>query len=121
MKKEQIKDELRILRDRIDDIFGLENKLQTRETRLVSILKGELGIDEYTNPEVKVHFFKQSGKWYDSHTMKWARDPDEKWQNGKEILRNSIRESNVGYKSMSAVCINNPKGYPIMIKKVGGV
>ncbi|MGV9200310.1 MAG: hypothetical protein ACOC4M_16005, partial [Promethearchaeia archaeon] len=62
--------------------------------------------------KVKVHFFKPSGKWYDTHEIKWI----EKGITGHEKFKHSLREANI-YKNMIAVCVESPAGYPLMIKE----
>jgi hypothetical protein len=62
---------------------------------------------------VKVHFFKQSGKWYHSEEIRW-------YENGlaHESLLFSIKQAHLGYEGMMAICLDNPRGYPLMIKEV---
>lgn len=68
---------------------------------------------------VRVDFFKQSGKWYTTESVKWVGDYNEGIHSGfAESLRQHLGER---MQDMDAVCLEpyHELEHPLMIKKGG--
>ena len=63
--------------------------------------------------KVSVEFFKPTGKWYTTEEIEWI---EIKGKTGNYVLRHSLRASLNGLYGMWAVCLDNPRGFPLMIK-----
>lgn len=69
---------------------------------------------------VRVDFFKPSGKWYTTESIKWTGDyyKDNLHDSFKKSLRESLGDR---LSDMDAVCLEpyHDMGYPLMIKNGG--
>lgn len=81
----------------------------------VDFYKADNGSYEIWSIWIRIHFFKPSGKWYASEEIKWVEAPNKL---AHSSLLYSIKQANLGHEGMMAICIKNPAGYPLMIKKM---
>lgn len=67
--------------------------------------------------QVRVDFFKESGKWYDTVKMEWLHYGKETLIHDAFLL--SLRARFTGYQGMTAVCLEpyHEHAHPLMIKK----
>jgi len=70
--------------------------------------------------DVRVDFFKPSGKWYTTLLVKWISTPGSTWVSPESLyeeFRNSVNKAvDNRFQGMTAVCLDpyHPQAHPLM-------
>ena len=65
--------------------------------------------------EILVYFFKESGKWHAVESINWWRIEahEHVTQSFSRVLAKRFQHNYIG---MTAVCIDSPAGFPLMVR-----